>query len=74
MTFTKEQLKLLLHCVELEYNHVDTDADSAWYIWRVLGLGDREEEILTARDIKRGDAQALSMLKELMDKIKEASW
>lgn len=71
MTFTKEQLKLLLHCVEIEYNHVDTDADSAWYIWRKLGLGDREEETLTARDIKRGDAHALSLLKELMDKIKE---
>ena len=79
MTFTKEQLTLLLYCVSKEYNEVDTDGDSAWNIWYVLDFGDRDDtDKWTSEEIKQKDSQALFMLKELMDiiekqKKKEAS-
>lgn len=79
MRFTYEQLTLLLYCVSSEYNHVDIDEDSAYLIWDVLDFGDRDDtDKWTSEEIKQKDAQALSMLKELMDiiekqKKKEAS-
>ena len=79
MTFTKEQLTLLLYCVSKEYNEVDTDGDAAWNIWYVLDFGDRADtDKWTSEEIKQKDSQALFMLEELMDiiekqKKKEAS-
>ena len=61
MTFTKEQLKLLLHCVEIEYTHVGT-VDSAWYIWRVLGLYNIEKrKFWTAQRYKNAEMPRRSL-------------
>ena len=67
MTFTKQELSLLLYCADSEYHNAIHDT---WGLWSHLGFGFRdEEENEDERD--RKDDQALSILKQLRLKLEE---